>query len=428
MVGLMTLRPVDHERRPSRFALVMVALSGLVIGGIAVQPPATSRGALIAQQPASTSQPLAVVSSSLRQDAQQLVWQVRLAQPFSARGLVEQHRGLCLAVEQTDGRQVGAQACVASGPDGGTRLVYEQPSRGAGPLRVIRSTITRSSSRELTASFVASALGLGYRSLRWQVISTVSGPGCVTTRTTTAPSPASASCSTSWPVTPRLLRLHTPRLVGCVASGQSEVFQGSAARHELALTFDDGPWNDPPSIDFVKLLAREHVPATFFEIGSQIPEYDASGSVERAMLADGDMIGDHTWSHPDMLSLSPSAQREELQWTIDAISRRTGFTPCLWRPPYGDVDTQLISLARSMGLLTVMWDVDPSDYTLPGTAAIYQRVVSAAHNGAIVIQHFGGGPRTQTLAALPQEITTLRHQGYRFVTVAQLLNLTLTYR
>jgi len=59
---------------------------------------------------------------------------------------------------------------------------------------------------------------------------------------------------------------------------------------------------------------------------------------------------------------------------------------------------------------------------------IYQRVVTTAHNGAIVIQHFGGGSRQQTLAALPQEIATLRSKGYTFVTVAQLLRLKLIYR
>jgi peptidoglycan/xylan/chitin deacetylase (PgdA/CDA1 family) len=59
---------------------------------------------------------------------------------------------------------------------------------------------------------------------------------------------------------------------------------------------------------------------------------------------------------------------------------------------------------------------------------IYRRVIAAAHDGAIVIQHFGGGPRYQTLAALPHEIATLRAAGYRFVTVAQVLGLTLIYR
>jgi peptidoglycan/xylan/chitin deacetylase (PgdA/CDA1 family) len=180
-------------------------------------------------------------------------------------------------------------------------------------------------------------------------------------------------------------------------------------------------------MDFVRLLARESVPATFFEIGEQIPEYDPDGAAERAMLADGDIIGDHTWTHPDMTTLTATEQKSELQRTIDAIRQRTGFTPCLWRPPYGDTDPELVELARSMGLLTIMWDVDPQDWTSPGTVEIYQRVISAAHNGAIVIQHFGGGPRWQTLAALPTEISTLRHEGYRFVTVAQLLGLRLLH-
>lgn len=222
-------------------------------------------------------------------------------------------------------------------------------------------------------------------------------------------------------------RTQARTVAGCVASGPSEVFHGSTSRHELALTFDDGPWDSPPTMDFVSLLAREHVPATFFEIGEQIPVYDADGSVERAMLDHGDIIGDHTWTHPNMTLLTATAQRRELSLTIDAIRKRTGFTPCLWRPPYGDVNPELVALARSMGLLTIMWDVDPQDWTSPGTAEIYQRVTSAAHNGAIVIQHFGGGPRWQTLAALPSEISTLRHRGYRFVTVAQLLGLKLVY-
>lgn len=219
-----------------------------------------------------------------------------------------------------------------------------------------------------------------------------------------------------------------PKLVGCVPKGGPEVFNGSARKHEIALTFDDGPSPQPPARAFVRLLAREHVPATFFEVGSQIPQYDASGKAERSMLANGDMIGNHTWSHPVMTGLSLRQQRDQLEGTNRAIRKRTGFTPCLWRPPYGAVNPRLVSVARSLGLLTVMWDVDPRDWALPGTQAIYSGVVSAAHNGAIVLQHFGGGPRYETLAALSKEIQTLRARGYRFVTVAQLLGLKLIYR
>ena len=368
--------------------------------------------------------PLQVANASLTQSGLDLVWSVQLSKPLSPGALAKQHRTLCLLIERPANGSVTGQACVAGpGRHGRPLLLYEPvTAAGAGSARIISATITRASSSELTASFLPTEVGVGYRPIRWQVISTLGAPACV------PPAPGGSGCSMLFPTRPKLLPLHTPQLVGCVPSGASEVFGGPSNGREIALTFDDGPGPDPPTIDFVNLLAREHVPATFFEIGRQIPEYDPTGSVERAMLADGDMIGNHTWSHPDMTGLTQSAQRSELEMTADAIRERTGFTPCLWRPPYGDTDPELISLARSLGMLTIMWDVDPGDWSLPGTATIYQRVISAAHNGAIVIQHFGGGPRYETLAALSEEIPTLRREGYKFVTVAQLLGLELTYR
>ena len=294
--------------------------------------------------------------------------------------------------------------------------------RGTAKGRVIAAQISRSSSSSLTASFLPASAGLGYTDLRWQVQNTVATPACV---------PAAGDptgCETRYPASPTLAKLHTPELVGCVPTGPDLVFSGSASRHELALTFDDGPWPSPPSIDFVNTLAKYHAPATFFEIGDQISEYDPTGSVERKMLADGDMIGDHTWTHPDMAKLPPAQQTSELEQTANAIKHATDFQPCLWRPPYGDISSELDALARRLGFLTIDWDVDTVDYSLPGTATIYQRAVSGAHNGAIILQHFGGGPRYETLAAVPHEIQTLRARGYKFVNVAQLLGLKLIYK
>jgi peptidoglycan/xylan/chitin deacetylase (PgdA/CDA1 family) len=288
---------------------------------------------------------------------------------------------------------------------------------------VIDATVTRTSPEDLSAEFLPAAVGLGYRPLRWQVISTLVGGAC-------APSAAGQpGCVSPDPSKPTLLRLHEPELVGCAPAGPALVYKGPPRRREIALTFDDGPWNDPFASAFLGVLEREHVPATFFEIGRQISTYDPRGAYERRMLADGDMIGDHTWSHPNVPALPPAEQRQQLLSTAAAIRQATGgFTPCLWRPPYGAVSPSLVSLARSLGFLTVMWDVDPRDWASPGVGAIYDNVVTHAHDGAIVLQHFGGGPRYQTLAALPQEIDTLRRAGYRFVTVAEMLGLRLVYR
>jgi peptidoglycan/xylan/chitin deacetylase (PgdA/CDA1 family) len=102
--------------------------------------------------------------------------------------------------------------------------------------------------------------------------------------------------------------------------------------------------------------------------------------------------------------------------------------PCLFRAPYGATSPALIAEASSMGFATIQWDVDPTDWARPGTGAIYSRVVGGVRPGSIVLQHDGGGNRSQTLAALPQEIQTLRSRGYRFVTVTQLLGQRLIYR
>jgi peptidoglycan/xylan/chitin deacetylase (PgdA/CDA1 family) len=349
-----------------------------------------------------------VSASSLAQEGQDLVWQVELAQPFSPPGLTRAHRSLCLEIDQA----AGSEVCVA-GPEPGqnTPSLVE-----AG--HVIPAAVSRSGDRELTASFLPSSVGLGYGALRWQVISSLSARAC-----------RSQSCQILFPAEPSFLRLHTPALVGCVATGRDWVFHGPSGVREIALTFDDGPWWEPPTVDFVRELARLHVPGTFFEIGEHIGEYDPHGTVEREMLADGDMIGDHTWSHPDVLGLSAAEQRRQISLAAEAIRKATGgFEPCLFRAPDGAVDPRLLKLARSMGFSTIQWDIDPRDWALPGESEIIDVVLRDAHDGGIIEEHFGGGPRYETLDALPGEVAGLRKRGYRFVTLTQLLGYRLVYR
>jgi peptidoglycan/xylan/chitin deacetylase (PgdA/CDA1 family) len=327
---------------------------------------------------------------------------------------------------------VEGQVCVLGHPRGAreARLAYvKMTGNQAGPRLIITASVAQPSSSTLVASFLPSAIGLGYRPMRWQTISTLRAAACAPPGSGSGRKGPDGGCFELSPAKPALLTLHLPMVVGCRAAGRSLVYDGPSNRREIALTFDDGPWGDPPTAEFLQVLEREHVPATFFEIGSQISTFDPLGSLERRMLADGDMIGDHTWSHPVMTRLKPAKQVAELLDTSAAIQRATGgFIPCLWRPPYGKINPKLVSLARSLGLLTIMWDVDPRDWALPGVGAIYSNAIANAHNGAIVIQHVGGGPRQQTLAALPREIETLRAKGYRFVTVDQLLGLQLLYR
>ena len=375
---------------------------------------------------AGSKQPLAVHTASLVQDGQDLVWKVGLAQPFAPGALRRDGRSVCLLIGRAASGSMISRVCLA-GPRRGTRvpqLIYV-PLTGAAPGRgtAIAVNVTRSSDRDLTASFLPANVGLRYRPLRWQVISTLRAPGCVPAV------PGQTGCATLFPARPALVRLHSPRLVGCEPAGPDWVFHGPANQREIALTFDDGPWWEPSASRFVSLLAREHAPATFFEVGEHIATYDPHGAIEREMLAAGDMIGDHTWSHPDLLGLSPTGQREQIARAAAAIRNATGgFEPCLFRAPDGAVNPMLLAVARSIGFATIQWDVDPRDWALPGTSAIVDNVIAHAHDGAIVEEHFGGGPRYETLDALPHEIAELRAKGYQLVTLTQMLGYKLVYR
>ena len=406
------------------------ALLGAVTLGLAGAAMALATTGALGQSRAAA--PIPIHSAALVQQGLDLRLRIILASRFSPTGLAQHGNTLCLLIERADGA-LRSQLCLAApaGRRRAPRLLLSVPD---GRARAIAAAISRPTASSLQAVFTPAALGLSYRSLHWQVRSALTPAACQaatsTTGTSTGAGPgATTSCPPSlYPAHPALARLHQPRLVGCRPGGSSVVFGGPRRGREIALSFDDGPWPDPPSIDFVRLLARYHVPATFFEIGDQIGTYDRTGAVERLMLADGDMIGDHTWTHPFMTGLSAAAQEFQLQATARAIRHATGFTPCLWRPPYGAYDGSLVSLAHRLGMRTIMWNIDPRDWSLPGTAAIERTVIDNAMSGGIVEMHFGGGPRYETYDALGDIITTLRRRGYRFVNIAQMLGLELIYR
>ena len=211
------------------------------------------------------------------------------------------------------------------------------------------------------------------------------------------------------------------RIVGCRSHGTGPYSHGPA-RREVALALDDGPARLTPA--FLAMLERLGVPATFFMVGREISPRDR-GLLLRE-LDDGDALGDHTFNHAD-LTKSRRAHGE-LAATLARIQALSGYTPCVMRPPYGAWDRRVLRQARALGLATVMWNVDPDDWSRPGAHAIAHRVLAQVKPGSIVISHDGGGPRGQTLAAYPAVIHVLRRRGYRFLTVPDLLGFRPVYR
>jgi peptidoglycan/xylan/chitin deacetylase (PgdA/CDA1 family) len=223
--------------------------------------------------------------------------------------------------------------------------------------------------------------------------------------------PAALGLPSAGPVQRPVMRY---RVVGCRSRGAG-AYRHGPRRREVAIGFDDGPAPDTPA--FVAMLERSHAPATFFMIGDQLSNAYAPTLMRE--LRDGDVLGDHTFTHPNLTVTG--GVRTQLARTIGAIRSLTGYVPCVFRPPYGAYDGSTVHTARSLGLATVLWNVDPSDYAQPGSRAIQQRVLSQVQPGSIIISHDGGGPRGQTLAAYPSIIAALRARGYRIVTITQLL-------
>jgi peptidoglycan/xylan/chitin deacetylase (PgdA/CDA1 family) len=185
---------------------------------------------------------------------------------------------------------------------------------------------------------------------------------------------------------------------------------------EIALTFDDGPGPYTPQI--LAILQQQGVPATFFQVGNQLATFHA-GTTQ--VLGMGYPIENHTNTHPSMSRLSAADQRSEMLKQTSAVGSYGVAFPRLFRPPYGLYDGTTLTLLREFHMLNVLWTVDSHDWRRPGEQAIVNTVVSGARPGAIVLMHDAGGPRQQTVAALPQIITQLRAQGYKFVTVPKLL-------
>jgi peptidoglycan/xylan/chitin deacetylase (PgdA/CDA1 family) len=199
----------------------------------------------------------------------------------------------------------------------------------------------------------------------------------------------------------------------------SAIISSSITRQpQIALTFDDGPSSYTPQV--LSLLRRYHAHATFFVIGEYAALY---APTLREALHEGNEVGDHTFTHANLLRLSDGGVAGQLTSTQDAVHTVTGYTPVWFRPPYGAVDGRVSTIAASLGLHTTLWNVDSRDWSLPGTGAIASAVIAGLRPGNIVIMHDGGGNRSETVAALPAILSALAERHLQAVTLSQLFGL-----
>lgn len=206
------------------------------------------------------------------------------------------------------------------------------------------------------------------------------------------------------------------------------VAPGNAGRLTVALTFDDGPGEDTDAV--LKVLAREHVHATFFVIGHEVA---AHPGLVRRESQEGHLIGNHTYDHvyPRDLSGGWSSRylTGQLRSTADLVRKETGLPTCFFRPPGGFMPHTVLPTTRKLRMSTALWTVDTRDWAVQGPTppahasvekqarVIAGRAVGAGSPGPhpIVLFHDGGGFRGSTAASVDRVIRWYKARGYVFV-------------
>jgi peptidoglycan-N-acetylglucosamine deacetylase len=188
------------------------------------------------------------------------------------------------------------------------------------------------------------------------------------------------------------------------ATHSTNTAKKSKSRNVIFLTFDDGP-SDLYTPVVLKLLAKYHAKATFFELGLQVKEFP---HLVPRIKAAGHRIGNHTYDHKILTSL-PMAK---VRWEMEHGPRSTCF-----RPPGRETNQQIATLAASYGMRQVLWTVDTKDWTKPGTDAIEHAILAGARPGAVILLHDGGGDRSQTIAALTRALPKLVRRDYVFTSL-----------
>ncbi len=218
---------------------------------------------------------------------------------------------------------------------------------------------------------------------------------------------------------PTVRRLNEPSSMPSVPPSGARLTYNSIKTDQkvLAMTFDDGPHpSNTPRL--LKILRDRNIKATFYLVGKNAKAYP---SIVRQMVAEGHEIGNHTWTHGSLTSMSDEQIRRELTMSSDAVFEAAGYRPQTIRPPYGAINQRVKELMFSeFGYPTIMWSVDPQDWRKPGVAVVTSRIVTASHPGAILLAHDIHAP---TIDAMPGTFDQLLAKGYRFVTVSQLMNI-----
>jgi peptidoglycan-N-acetylglucosamine deacetylase len=196
-------------------------------------------------------------------------------------------------------------------------------------------------------------------------------------------------------------------------------FQGSTVNKAKLYSKEKliGPW--PESTEkILDILKKNKIKATFFMVGRYLKAYADLG---KKVAADGHAIGNHSWNHR-YFKYTEAGAAKEIDRTNSLIQEVTGLKVSMFRPPGGVLTNGLAAYAEKKKYTVIIWSADSLDWR-NSMKSLKQSVLRQATSGGIVLMHDGGGNRSNTVVALPSIIADLKKQGYRFVTVPELLRI-----
>lgn len=202
-------------------------------------------------------------------------------------------------------------------------------------------------------------------------------------------------------------------------------YKGTEHEKVVALTFDDGP-NEPYTSEVLDILDGYNVKATFFVIGKNVELYPETA--ER-MIAEGQVLGNHSYSHDANHALTEYGAKDLVQ-AEQAIFDTVGVKPHLYRPPHGKKSPWELEEIREQGMIEVTWSVSTGELNGATPLSVATKIVNETRPGEIILLHDGYGTshncsqsdKSLTVEALPLIIEKLQAEGYRFVTVPELLD------
>jgi peptidoglycan/xylan/chitin deacetylase (PgdA/CDA1 family) len=195
---------------------------------------------------------------------------------------------------------------------------------------------------------------------------------------------------------------------------------GPRSSNQVALTFDDGP-NPPYSLQIAQILDQHGAKGTFFTVGKALVQRP---DVSRALIADGQLLGDHSYTHDAVHWLDPHYR--ELQQTQDAFQQNLGVCPAFYRPPHGSHTPFMSHILGEHGMTMITWDDSAGDWATNDPHLVAQRILDGVKPGSIILLHDGidgniGANRTVILQALPIILDGLKARGLQPVTLDRLL-------